>query len=107
MKWLTSLFAPKPQDQSAHVAKERLQVIFAHERARANSPDYLPKIQKEITAVICKYVKIDADQVAVEFEQKGDRSVLELNITLPEEAEKAANKTKLTKAKSTKTSKKA
>ena len=35
MKWLTSLFAPKTQDQSANVAKERLQVIFAHERARA------------------------------------------------------------------------
>ena len=102
MKWLTSLFAPKTQDQSANVAKERLQVIFAHERARANSPDYLPKMQKEITEVICKYVKIDSDQVAVEFEQKGDRSVLELNITLPEEVEKTASKSKQTKAKTAK-----
>ena len=104
MKWLTSLFASKAQDQSANIAKERLQVIFAHERARANSPDYLPKMQKEITEVICKYVKIDSDQVAVEFEQKGDRSILELNITLPEDAEKSASKSKQTKAKTAKKS---
>ena len=104
MKWLTSLFASKTPDQSANVAKERLQVIFAHERARANSPDYLPKMQKEITEVICKYVKINSDQVAVEFEQKGDRSILELNITLPEQAEKTASKSKQNKAKTTKKS---
>lgn len=73
------------QTSSAHIAKERLQIIVAHERARRSGPDYLPKLQQEIIDVIAKYVKIDKNQVQVNLENAGDCSVLELNVTLPEE----------------------
>ena len=80
------LFRSRPKT-SAHVAKERLQIILAHERSQRGSPDYLPRLQREIVEVIAKYIHIDEDQVQVNFQNSGDCSVLELNITLPEKEE--------------------
>ncbi len=71
---------------TASVAKERLQIIISHERSQRNKPDYLPKLQEEILAVIAKYVNISRDQVSVHLERLGDNAVLELNITMPDEA---------------------
>ena len=72
---------------SASIAKERLQIIISHERAQRNTPDYLPKLQEEILAVIAKYVPIDREQVVVSLDRAdGNSAVLELNITMPEEA---------------------
>jgi cell division topological specificity factor len=68
---------------SANVAKERLQIIVAHERKQRNQPDYLPKLQQEIIEVIRKYAEIEQDDVEVQLDQSGDCSVLELNINLP------------------------
>jgi cell division topological specificity factor len=71
--------------KSASLAKERLQIIVAHQRTQRNTPDYLPQMQKDILEVIRKYVEVDIDQVSVQLEQKDDSlSVLELNVTLPE-----------------------
>lgn len=87
MSWLSNLFRPKPApvvQATASTAKERLKVIVAHERGQRSSPDFLPKLEKEITEVIAKYVKIGPNDVTVEFANTGDRSVLELNIIFPE-----------------------
>jgi len=77
-------FIKKDKKNTASVAKERLQIIVAHERSKRQQPDYLPKMQKEILAVIQKYVEIDLDDVNVTLDNNNDCSVLELNITLPE-----------------------
>ena len=69
---------------TASVAKERLQIIISHERTQRSTPDYLPKLQEEILAVIAKYVPIDREQVSVNLERMGDSSVLELNVTMPD-----------------------
>lgn len=85
INWFKQLLGVPEQKKSSLIAKERLMVIVAHERgAHETQPDFLPLLQKELTDVIAKYVRIDKDQVQVEFEQKGGRSVLELNITLPD-----------------------
>ncbi len=76
-------FRSNKQD-SAAVAKERLQIIVAHERRQRNQPDYLPKLQRELLEVIRKYVEIEQDQIEVQLEQNDDCSVLELNIVLPD-----------------------
>jgi cell division topological specificity factor len=82
----------RKNNQSASVAKERLQIIISHERAQRSTPDYLPKLQEEILAVISKYVPIDPSQVMVNLDRQNDNSaVLELNITMPEEALAAAS----------------
>jgi cell division topological specificity factor len=70
------------------VAKERLQILVAHERASRNQPSYLPKLQQELLAVIRKYVNVEEDAISVNFEQDDEQEVLELNIILPEEANK-------------------
>ena len=54
-------------------------------RSQRNTPDYLPKLQEEILAVIAKYVNITSDQVSVNLERTGDSAVLELNITMPDD----------------------
>ena len=79
-------FRPKTTPTSASTAKERLQIIVAHERNKRNlkQPDFLPQMQQEIIAVIRKYIHIETDQVTVNLDNTDNCSVLELNITLPE-----------------------
>ncbi len=71
--------------KSAKVAKERLQIIIAHERGvtRNNKPDYLTAMQRDLIDVIAKYVDINKEDVKIELERQDGRSILELNITLP------------------------
>ncbi len=69
---------------SAAIAKERLRVLVAHDRLQSNSPDYLPQLEREIMAVIRKYVPVKDDDINVQLEHEGNTSILELNITLPE-----------------------
>ncbi len=70
---------------TASVAKERLQLILAHERnGRSASPDYLPQLQRELLAVISKYVAINPDDIKVHMERQDDLEVLEVKIELPE-----------------------
>ncbi len=76
----------RKRNNTASVAKERLQIIISHERTQRNAPDYLPKLQEEILAVIAKYIPITKDKVSVNLERNGDSAVLELNVTMPEEA---------------------
>jgi cell division topological specificity factor len=69
---------------SASVAKERLQILVAHDRSERHRPSYLPKLQREILEVIRKYVEVDMASVSVNYEQEDSREILELNIILPE-----------------------
>lgn len=75
----------KRRTSTASVAKERLQIIISHERTQRNTPDYLPKLQEEILAVIAKYIPISRDKVSVNLERTGDCAVLELNVTMPDQ----------------------
>lgn len=79
---------------SASLAKERLQILVAHERAQRNKPDYLPKLQRELLEVVRKYVQVDEDAITVTMEEDGDREILELNIVLPDEPEPSTPKAK-------------
>ncbi len=77
----------KPDVSSANLAKDRLQIIVAHERnIRDNTPDYLPQLKLDILEVIKKYVAVTSDQVHVQLDQRDNNlSVLELNVTLSED----------------------
>ncbi|MCB5160519.1 cell division topological specificity factor MinE [Marinomonas algarum] len=77
-------FKSKSAPTSASVAKDRLQIIVAHERTKRCQPDYLPKMQQEIIDVIRKYVDVGSEDVQIQLENTDDCSVLELNVTLPE-----------------------
>lgn len=87
MSFLTKFLNKRPKT-SANLAKERLQIVISHQRAKTNR-DYLPKLQRELVAVIAKYTDIDEEQVCVALDEKDNCSVLELNITLPNAAQEA------------------
>lgn len=72
--------------QTASVAKERLQIILAHERSGRSTatPDYLPALQKELMAVISKYVKINPEDIKVQLDRQDNLEVLEVKIELPD-----------------------
>jgi cell division topological specificity factor len=74
---------------SASLAKERLQILVAHERSSKNQPSYLPQLQKELLEVIRKYINVDQNAISVNFEQNDTQETLELNIVLPENQSKS------------------
>lgn len=85
MSLLDRFFGNKPK--SATIAKERLQLIIAHERSSAGSkPDFLPALQRELIAVISKYVSVNQEDIKVSLEKQGNYEVLEVNIVLPEKS---------------------
>jgi cell division topological specificity factor len=83
MSFMSFLLGEKKK--SASVAKERLQLIIAHERLDGRPPaDYLPELQKELVAVISKYVKISDEDIRVHLERHGALEVLEVKIEIPQ-----------------------
>lgn len=83
---LLEFFRPKKKDDTANLAKERLQIIVAERRNHGSkTPSYIPQLKEDILQVISKYVAIDPSMVNVTLEQGDeDLSVLELNVQLPE-----------------------
>ena len=91
MSWL-DLFR-RPRGGSADTAKERLQILLAHERTIAGGSDLVALLREEILAVIKKHVSVDADKVQVKMERGAAMSTLEVDIEIPTPTE-----TKLTAA---------
>ncbi len=77
-------FRNREEPPTATLAKDRLQVLIAHERTNRSGPDYLPQLKQDLLDVIKKYVSVGDDQVSVQLESQTDCDVLELNITLPD-----------------------
>ncbi|HZS84570.1 MAG TPA: cell division topological specificity factor MinE [Stellaceae bacterium] len=78
MDFLRFLFGRR--QASASIAKERLQLVLAHERAGRDAPDFLPALQRDLLAVIGKYVEIREDLVRVTIGRQNGASVLEINV---------------------------
>jgi cell division topological specificity factor len=92
---LFNLIFPERRN-SAVIAKERLKIVLAHERASRDAPDFLPLLQKELLDVIGRYVEIRSDMVRVNLGRSGETSLLEINVEIdaarvkPDEQEAAA-----------------
>jgi cell division topological specificity factor len=80
MGFFRSLFRSQPP--SASIAKERLKIVLAHERASSRAPDFLPTLQKELLAVVGRYVEISDEMIRVTLGGSGDTSMLEINIEI-------------------------
>ena len=78
---LLSLLFPERRT-SAVIARERLKIVLAHERASREAPDFLPVLQKELLDVVGRYVEIRTDMIRVNLGKSGDTSLLEINVEL-------------------------
>lgn len=83
MSWLDFFRATRKPEASASQARERLQIVLAHERIGRAREDFLPKLQQELVAVVARYVAIDPGRVNVSVDRGGDMSTLAIEIELP------------------------
>ena len=88
MRLLNYLFSP--HRHSAAIAKERLKIVLAHERAGRSAPDFLPKLQRDLIDVVGRYVDIRDDMIRVNLGKSGETSTLEINIEIDGTKPKAA-----------------
>ena len=68
---------------SAPVARERLQILLAHERKASSQPDLLNVLREEILAVVAKHISLDPDRVRISMDRGDPVSVLEVDIEIP------------------------
>ncbi len=77
---------------SGSVARERLQLILAHERSETSRPDLVITLREEILAVIAKHIEVERDKVQITLERGEGVSTLGVDIEFPVETPKAAKK---------------
>ncbi len=71
-----------PHRHSAAIAKERLKIVLAHERAGRGAPDFLPRLQRDLIEVVGRYVEMKEDMIRVNLGKSGETSLLEINIEI-------------------------
>ncbi|MBB4004137.1 MAG: cell division topological specificity factor MinE [Aurantimonas endophytica] len=78
-----NLFSFFSKQTSAPMARERLQVLLAHERATVGHSDLVGLLREEILAVIAKHVQVDREKVIVKMDRGEQVSTLEVDIEIP------------------------
>lgn len=68
---------------SGTVARERLQLILAHERAESSRPDLVIVLREEILDVLARHVTVERDKVKITLERGKGASTLCVDIELP------------------------
>jgi cell division topological specificity factor len=82
---LPRLFGGRPA--SAPVARERLQILLAHERGPRGQPGLLELLRSEILAVVSRHVAFDPEKLRIRMERGSEISTLEIDIEVPNVAE--------------------
>ena len=78
------------REATAPVARERLQILLAHERGLLGQSDLLVTLREEILAVVSKHIQLDPDKVMVKLERGKAVSTLEVDIEVPNNFDKKA-----------------
>ena len=87
---LLDLLFPERRN-SAGIAKDRLKIVLAHERASRDAPEFLPALQKDLLEVVGRYVEIRDDTLRVNVGKSSDTSLLEINVEIDRSLFKLAN----------------
>ena len=77
---LISLFRKR---STAPVARERLQVLLAHERGVIGKSDLIATLQEEILAVIAKHISVEREAVQIKLDRGASVSMLEIDVEVP------------------------
>jgi len=87
---LLDLLFPERRN-SAVIAKDRLKIVLAHERASRDAPEFLPALQKDLLEVVGRYVEIRDDTLRVNVGKSSDTSLLEINVEIDRSMFKPVN----------------
>jgi cell division topological specificity factor len=88
-----SLFGFLKSRGTAPVARERLQILLAHERVSLGSSDLLAILRDELLATIARHIEFDPEKLSVKLERAGSVSTLEIDVEVP--SEKIVSKARL------------
>jgi cell division topological specificity factor len=78
------------RNASAPVARERLQILLAHERGLRGQTDLLELLRAEILTVVSRHIALDPDKVIVRMDRGKTVSTLEVDIEVPNGVERLA-----------------
>jgi cell division topological specificity factor len=78
---LLDLLFPERRN-SAAIARDRLKIVLAHERASRSAPDFLPALQNDLIDVVGRYIELRDDMLRVNIAHAGETSLLEINVEL-------------------------
>ena len=77
---------------SAPVARERLQILLAHERGIVGGKrDLVSLLREEIISVVNRHVTVEGDRIQVRMNRGADISILEIEVEIPAAAQIAAS----------------
>jgi cell division topological specificity factor len=71
------------RQKTASTARDRLQLLLAHERSSIGQTDLVAILREEILAVISKHIQLDADKVQVKLDRDKNFSLLEIDVEIP------------------------
>ena len=80
-----SVFGLFSRKKTANVARERLQILLAHERIGGGSSDLLAKLREDVLAAIAKHIDVDPSRVNVSMKKEDDVSIIEIDVEVPDE----------------------
>ena len=75
-----SLFGFLKSRVTAPVARERLQILLAHERISVGSSNLLAILRDELLATIARHIEYDPEKLSVKLERVGSVSTLEIDV---------------------------
>ena len=78
-----SLFGFLKSRGTAPVARERLQILLAHERISVGSSNLLAILRDELLATIARHIEFDPEKLTVKLERAGSVSTLEIDVEVP------------------------
>ena len=74
---------------SAPVARERLQILLAHERGRNGASDLLETLRAEILGVVSKHIDLDPEKIVIRMDRGKFVSMLEVDIEVPNSVQRS------------------
>jgi len=81
-----SMFGLFRRQSSAPIARERLQILLAHERSVRGQSDLLSVLREEILVVIEKHFPIERENVQIKMDRGDSVSILEIDVEIPNSA---------------------
>jgi cell division topological specificity factor len=78
-----SLFRFLKSRGTAPVARERLQILLAHERVSLGPRDLVAILRDELIATIARHIEFDPEKLSVKMDRAGAFSTLEIDVEIP------------------------